>query len=113
MLKSHASPAKCWIFLILKLRAIFICRCVIFALRQVIAQSQALNVLNNKKGRAKKRDKHVAEIPADHSESGAAAALSDASDGTDEAVVVALESGENAAGGESQGADAGTELKET
>ncbi len=73
----------------------------------MIAQSQALNVLNNKKGRAKKRDKHVAKVPADQSESGAAAVLSDASDGTEEAEVVALESGENA-----QGADAGTELKD-
>jgi len=78
----------------------------------VIAQSQALNVLNNKKGRAKKRNKHVANVPADQSESGAAAPLSDASDGTEEAEVVALESGENASGAESQGADASAELKD-
>jgi hypothetical protein len=77
----------------------------------VIAQSQALNVLNNKKGRAKKRYKHNATISADQCENGAVAPPSDASDGTEEAEVVALESGD-ADGAQSQGADASAEVKD-
>ncbi len=64
----------------------------IFNFFQVITQSQALNVLKNKKGRTKKHDKNITTGSGDHMGLGASALASDASDGTDEAIVVARES---------------------
>lgn len=70
-----------------------------------------MNVLNNKKCRAKKRDKNNATTSADEKGSGAALVHpSDASDGTEEAELVADESG---AQGVLHAADVDAEAQET
>ena len=75
-------------------------------------QSHALNVLNSKKGKSKKlRDKHSAAASADQSGSGAAALVSDVSDGTEEGEGVTQEPGD-ADGAVSLAAEAGVEGKE-
>ncbi len=69
-----------------QLKLLSVCVILCSFLFQVITQSHALNVLNNKKGRDNKRDKHGATPLADQCGSAAPRVLaSDVSDGTEEA----------------------------
>ncbi len=71
-----------------------------------------MNVLKNKKGRTKKHDKNIVAASGDQLGIEASAVASDVSDGTDEAEVVAVESG-SAEGPPLQAASDGVELRES